>query len=263
MKEATLHVIKVGGNIIDNEVRLQSFLASFAAMPGRKILVHGGGKLATRLAEDLRIPQRMVDGRRITDADTLRIVTMVYAGLINKGIVASLQAAGCNAIGLCGADAGVITAHRRVHQTMDYGLVGDVDRVDADRLSGMLDGGLTVVMAPITHDGNGQLLNTNADTIAQEIARALSPTYRTTLVYCFEKAGVLMDAEDEATVIPLMLPGTFGTLKAEKRIFAGMIPKLENAFSALHAGVDKVVIGKAEDWDDLMAGRSGTTIRLQ
>jgi acetylglutamate kinase len=182
MNGVTLHVIKVGGNIIDDENRLEEFLSSFAGSPGGKILVHGGGKLATRLAEDLRIPQQMVDGRRITDADTLKIVTMVYAGFINKNIVASLQSKGCNAMGLCGADAGIVTAHKRVHPTMDFGFVGDVDRVDADAIASLIDSGLTLVMAPITHDGNGQLLNTNADTIAQEIARALSARFRTTLV---------------------------------------------------------------------------------
>ena len=263
MNGVTLHVIKVGGNIIDDENRLEEFLSSFAGSPGGKILVHGGGKLATRLAEDLRIPQQMVDGRRITDADTLKIVTMVYAGFINKNIVASLQSKGCNAMGLCGADAGIVTAHKRVHPTMDFGFVGDVDRVDADTIAGLIDSGLTLVIAPITHDGNGQLLNTNADTIAQEIARALSARFRTTLVYCFEKPGVLMDADDDASLIPHITPGTYEKLKAEKRIFAGMIPKLDNAFSALRAGVDKVVIGKAEDWNGLMDGRSGTKISLQ
>ncbi len=263
MNNQPLHIIKVGGNIIDDEQKLQSFLNSFASFPGKKILVHGGGKLATKLAADLNIPQQMVDGRRITDTDTLRIVTMVYAGYINKNIVTILQSKGCSAIGLCGADANIIQAHKRVHPTLDYGFVGDVDNIDADRLSSLLESGLTVVMAPITHDGKGQLLNTNADTIAQEIAKAMSVHYKTTLIYCFEKAGVLMDAEDENTVIPMIDPAAFNKLKTEQKIFAGMIPKLENAFKALESGVNKVVIGNAEAWDTLISGKSGTTITLE
>ena len=257
-----LHIIKVGGNIIDDDTRLDAFLSRFASLEGAKVLVHGGGKLATRLAADLKIPQQIVDGRRITDAETLRIVTMVYAGLINKSIVAALQARNCAAIGLCGADADIIRAHKRQHATTDYGFVGDVDRVDGRRLAELADSGLAVILAPITHDGNGQLLNTNADTIAQETAKALSAYFDTTLIYCFEKAGVLLDAEDDSTCIPTIDPVTFETLKDEGKIFAGMIPKLTNAFQALGAGVGKVVIGKAEDWDRLMAGETGTTITL-
>jgi len=262
MKNQQIHIIKVGGNIIDDELKLSEFLTSFAAFPGKKILVHGGGKLATRLAADLNIPQQMVDGRRITDADTLKIVTMVYAGYINKNIVASLQAKNCPAIGLCGADANIISAHKRKHPTIDYGFVGDVDSIDTKMLSVFLESGLNLVLAPLTHDGHGQLLNTNADTIAQEIAKALAEQYTVNLVYCFEKAGVLMNAEDEQTLIPIINPSLFEKLKSEKKIFAGMIPKLENAFKALESGVNKVVIGKAEAWEDLMAGRSGTIIEL-
>ena len=187
---------------------------------------------------------------------------MVYAGYINKNIVSLLQSNNCPAIGLCGADADIIRAHKRIHPTLDYGFVGDVDRVDAGRLSVFLEAGLTIVMAPITHDGRGQLLNTNADTIAQEIAKAMSVQYNSTLVYCFEKAGVLLDAEDENTLIPLINPESYEKLKAEQKIFAGMIPKLENAFKALHSGVSKVVIGNAEAWDELISGKSGTTISL-
>jgi acetylglutamate kinase len=257
-----MHILKVGGNIIDDDARLEAFLSHFASLEGAKILVHGGGKLATRLATDLRIPQQMVEGRRITDAETLRIVTMVYAGLINKSIVAGLQARNCPSIGLCGADADIIRAHKRVHATTDYGFVGDVDRVDGQRLAELADSGLAVILAPITHDGNGQLLNTNADTIAQEAAKALSEYFDTTLIYCFEKAGVLLDAEDDNTCIPLINPETFESLKSEGKIFAGMIPKLTNAFQALQSGVGKVVIGKAEDWARLMSGATGTTITL-
>jgi acetylglutamate kinase len=262
MQNQPLHIIKVGGNIIDDEQKLQAFLTSFAEFQGKKILVHGGGKLATKLAADLDIPQQMVEGRRITDADTLKVVTMVYAGYINKNIVSILQSKGCPSIGLCGADANIIQAHKRVHPTLDYGFVGDVDCIDSTRLSNLLESGLTVVIAPITHDGKGQLLNTNADTIAQEIAKAMSGHYRSTLIYCFEKAGVLMDADDEATLIPIIDPAVFIKLKEEQKIFAGMIPKLENAFKALASGVDKVVIGNAEAWDALIAGKSGTTISL-
>ena len=220
----TLHIIKVGGNIIDDESRLNEFLSRFASLEGAKVLVHGGGKLATRLAADLKIPQQMVEGRRITDAETLRIVTMVYAGLINKSIVAGLQARNCPSIGLCGADADIIRVprrfrsaccgHKRQHATTDYGFVGDVDRVDGDRLAALAESGLAVILAPITHDGNGQLLNTNADTIAQETAKALSTHFDTTLIYCFEKAGVLLDADDDHTCIPSIDPETFETLKA-------------------------------------------------
>jgi acetylglutamate kinase len=262
MKDQDIHIIKVGGNIIDNEPKLSVFLSAFASFPGKKILIHGGGKLATKLATDLNIPQQMVDGRRITDADTLKIVTMVYAGYINKNIVASLQAKNCPAIGLCGADANIIRAHKREHPTIDYGFVGDVDSIDTKMLSVFLESGLTIVLAPLTHDGQGQLLNTNADTIAQEIAKSLAEKYTVTLVYCFEKAGVLMDAEDEQTLIPVINPLVFKKLKSEKKIFAGMIPKLENAFKALESGVSKVIIGKAEAWEDLMTGRSGTIIEL-
>jgi acetylglutamate kinase len=259
MKE-TLHIIKVGGNIIDDEAKLSAFLSAFAGLEGRKILVHGGGKLATRMAEDLQIPQRMVEGRRITDEGTLRVVTMVYAGYINKNIVAALQAHRCPSLGITGADGDAIRSHRRVKGDIDYGFVGDVDRVNTVLLSGWLEQGLAIVMAPITHDGNGQLLNTNADTIAQELARGLSGSYRTVLVYSFEKSGVLLDVDDDGSVIPRITPATYAELKAEGRIFAGMIPKLDNAFRALESGVDRVLIGKAEELAELLSGKSGTTL---
>lgn len=261
--DRTVHVVKVGGNIIDDEARLEAFLSDFSALPGAKVLVHGGGKLATRMASDLGIPQTMVEGRRITDAATLRIVTMVYAGLVNKGIVATLQSRGCPAIGLCGADADLVRAHRRTHPTLDYGFVGDVDAVDGDRLSRWLDEGLTVVLAPITHDGQGTLLNTNADTIAQEAARALAAFRPTHLAYCFEKPGVLLDASDDSTRIPHLDPDSYRRLREEGRIFAGMIPKLDNAFDALRSGVRKVAIGQAESLQQLLAGEAGTTLTLE
>src|SRR5829696_3580646 len=196
-----LFVIKIGGNIIDDEEKLSSFLASFASIREKKILVHGGGKLATKMAAQLGIEQKLVDGRRITDAETLKIVTMVYAGLINKNIVVQLQAVDCNAIGLSGVDGNVITAHKRIVKEMDYGFAGDVDAVNGDFLSSLLEQNNTPILAPITHDGKGQLLNTNADTIAQETAKSLSKNYEVQLVYSFEKEGVLLNAEDETSVI--------------------------------------------------------------
>ena len=258
----TLHIVKIGGNIIDDEARLDSFLHGFARMNGSRMLVHGGGKLATRLAGDLGMPQRMIDGRRVTDADTLRIVTMVYAGEVNKNVVAKLHSMGCPSLGLCGADGDIIRAHRRRHPTVDYGFVGDVDHVDAGRIEAILGAGLSLVIAPITHDGQGQLLNTNADTIAQEVAKAMSAAYDTTLLYCFEKPGVLLDAEDQGSVIPRIGPSLLARLKEEKRIFAGMIPKLDNAMAALESGVRRVVIGQAEDWDGFVTGTKGTVISL-
>ncbi|HEY0679148.1 MAG TPA: acetylglutamate kinase [Chitinophagaceae bacterium] len=257
-----LSVIKIGGNIIDDPVKLSDFLQRFAALKGHKILVHGGGKLATRLAEQLGIQQQMIDGRRITDAETLRIVTMVYAGYINKNIVAQLQALNCNALGLTGADADLLQAKKRVHELHDYGFVGDIDSSGfrAKNWISLIDAGLTPVMSPITHNGHGQLLNTNADTVAQEIAKGLSGTYKTSLVYTFEKSGVLANVNDESSVINLMNPSNYASLKEKGLIFAGMIPKLDNAFAALSSGVKKVIIGKAEDLYQLIEGNAGTTI---
>ncbi|HVU97558.1 MAG TPA: acetylglutamate kinase [Puia sp.] len=256
-----LSIIKIGGNIIDDEAKLLAFLDAFAAAPGKKILVHGGGKLATKVAEGLGIRQQLVDGRRITDAETLRVVTMVYAGTINKNIVAQLQARGCAAIGLTGADGNAILSHKRVHPTVDYGFVGDVDQVNTPLLTSLLLQDKTIVFAPITHDGKGQLLNTNADTIAQELARALSTSFEVSLVYSFEKAGVLMDTENDASVIGLLRPAEYEDLKARKVIFAGMIPKLDNAFAALRSGVGRVIIGRAEELSLLLSGKAGTTIQ--
>jgi acetylglutamate kinase len=257
----SLIIIKIGGNIIDDEKLLLSFLKNFSSIDGKKILVHGGGKLATQLAEKLGIEQTLIDGRRITDAETLKIVTMVYAGYINKNIVAKLQANDCNAIGLCGADGDSILAHKRNHPVIDYGFAGDVDAINTDLISGLLEKNMTIVFAPITHDQKGQLLNTNADTIAQELAKGLSDDYDVTLIYSFEKAGVLLDADDDDTVIKEINPSYYAKLKAEEKIFAGMIPKLDNAFTALNNGVKKVIIGKAEDLSRLINGSSGTTIK--
>lgn len=255
-----LYIIKIGGNIIDDEAKLAAFLRDFAAIEDKKILVHGGGKLATRLAEKMGIEQQLVDGRRITDAETLKIVTMVYAGYINKNIVAALQANHCNAIGLCGADGDAILAHKRQHPVLDYGFVGDVDSINTDLISTLLNKKISVVFAPITHDQQGQLLNTNADTIAQEIAKGLSGLYDTQLIYSFEKSGVLLDANDDSTVIHEIKPSYYQELKAKNKIFAGMIPKLDNAFTALNSGVGRVIIGKAEQLPELLNGQAGTSI---
>ncbi len=256
-----LYVIKIGGNIIDDETKLSSFLHDFASIEGRKILVHGGGKLATRLAGQLGIEQQLIDGRRITDAETLKVVTMVYAGYINKNIVAQLQAEKCNAIGLTGADGNMIQAHKRIHPAIDYGFVGDIDTVNTKLIYNLLEQQIAVIAAPITADSNGQLLNTNADTIAQEIAKAMSSLYNVQLIYSFEKNGVLSDVNDENTVIPLITPVYYEELKSKALIFAGMLPKLDNAFAAIQNGVSSVAIGNAVFLKAIIEGKSGTTIR--
>lgn len=256
----SLYIIKISGNIIDDEQRLDAFLQQFSSLSGKKILVHGGGKLATKMADQLNIPQQMIEGRRVTDADTLRIVTMVYAGYINKNIVAGLYAKGISAMGVTGADGNCILAHKRQHANIDYGYVGDIDVVNATFLHQVLEQNTAIVVAPITHDGKGQLLNTNADTIAQEIAKALSSLYQTILIYSFEKKGVLLDVNDESSVIANMNKEQYLLLKAEGKIFAGMIPKLDNAFAAIDAGVGKVIIGQAEELVLLINTASGTTI---
>lgn len=262
-----LYIIKIGGNIIDDETKLKEFLKSFAdiqtphqGMGAKKILVHGGGKLATKLAEKLGVEQKLVDGRRITDEETLKIVTMVYAGYINKNIVAQLQSHDCNAIGLCGADGDVILAHKRNHPVIDYGFVGDIDAINTNLIKSLLEQNISIVFASLTHDQKGQLLNTNADTIAQELAKALSSLYDVQLIYSFEKAGVLLDANDDSTVIPTINPSRYEQLKSKQKIFAGMIPKLDNAFAAINCGVKKVTIGKAEQLKELINGKAGTNI---
>ncbi len=257
-----VYIIKIGGNIIDDDAKLLDFLKAFSQLQGTKLLVHGGGKLATRLAETMGIPQQMVDGRRITDAETLKIVTMVYAGYINKNIVAQLQSLGTNAIGLSGADGNLIKARKRTHSTIDYGFAGDVETVNTALLQTLIEAGMDIVIAPITHNGSALLLNTNADTMAAETAKALATAYSATLVYCFEKPGVLLDANDDSTVIPLIQPDNYATLKEEQKIFAGMLPKLDNAFTALRAGVAEVKIGMASQLSALIAGNAGTTIKL-
>jgi acetylglutamate kinase len=257
-----LVVIKIGGNIVDDEAKLSSFLKSFAAVKGKKILIHGGGKVATKIGDKLGIESKYVDGRRITDANTIDVVTMVYGGLVNKKIVAQLQSSGCNAIGVTGVDMNLLPAVKRPVKEIDYGFVGDVksNEIPAANWQVVLDNDFIPVVAPLTHDGKGQILNTNADTIAQETAKALSKFYEVSLIYSFEKTGVLLDANDDSTVIPTINPLYYQQLKDEQKIFAGMIPKLENAFAALDNGVKKVIIGKAEELEKLISGRSGTTI---
>lgn len=244
-----LFIIKVGGNVIDNPVLLQSFLGKFAAIPGKKILIHGGGKIATRIGDKLGIESKYVDGRRITDADTIDVVTMVYGGLVNKQLVAQLQANGCNAIGLTGADANIIPAVKRPVKEIDYGFVGDVytDKLNTAPLRALLEAGTTPVFAPLTHDGKGQILNTNADTIASSLAIALSAHYSVRLIYCFEKKGVLRDPADDNAVINLINKEIYQQLLAEKVLTEGILPKLQNAFSAIDNGVKEVLIGHADD----------------
>ena len=255
-----LLIIKIGGQVIDDPQSLDRFLKEVAAIETPCILIHGGGKLATRLSERLGIEAKMVDGRRITDAATLEIVTMVYGGLINKQIVAALQACGKNAIGLTGADGDLIRSKKRVHATIDYGFVGDITQVNTDAFEKILGHGQIPVIAPLTHDGNGQILNTNADTMAQSVAVALSRTFQTTLVFGFEKAGVLRDRLDESSVISRINRSEYKTLKENDTVNEGMIPKLDNAFQAIDAGVSRVVIGKADRLSELLNGNSGTTL---
>jgi acetylglutamate kinase len=252
-----LKVIKIGGNVIDNPDALEAFLESFAAVPGAKILVHGGGAIASRTLKRMGIEPIMIDGRRVTDAGTLQVVTAVYAGLINKTIVATLQKYGCNAIGLSGADGNVITSRKRPATPVDYGFVGDIDKVNGSTFDALLSAGFTPVVCAINHDGHGTLLNTNADTIASGIAVAMSKLYDTQLIMCFEKDGVLMDKDDETSVIPVIDKPLFEELKATGKVNAGMLPKLKNAFDAIDAGVGKVVIKNSAK----LADESGTTIR--
>ena len=237
-----LVVIKIGGNVVDNPSVLSQVLKDFAAIKTKKILVHGGGKIADVLLKKLQIEPKKIEGRRITDEDTLDVVTMVYAGLINKKIVAQLQANDCNALGLTGADLNSILAHKRSKGSIDYGFAGDIDAVNTEGLSGLLETAQTIVFAPITHDKKGQLLNTNADTIASTLAVGLSEKYDVTLKYCFEKQGVLSDVNDDNSVIPNISYEAFQQGKADGTFFEGMIPKLDNAFNAMKSGVKSVVI---------------------
>ncbi|MDO3693768.1 acetylglutamate kinase [Wenyingzhuangia sp. chi5] len=238
-----LTIVKVGGNVINNAEALESFLSDFAALEGNKILVHGGGKRATQLAADLGIEATMINGRRVTDEATIEIVTMVYAGLLNKNIVATLQSKNCNALGLSGADGNSIQAHKRKVVDVDYGFAGDVDGINAQNIATFIKGGMTPVFCAITHDGKGQLLNTNADTIASTIAVGMSTLYDVSLVYTFEKNGVLTSVEDDNSVITDINSEKYNQLKADGIIADGMLPKMENCFDALQQGVSEVIIG--------------------
>ena len=257
-----LNIIKVGGNIIDDESKLHEFLKAFTATEGYKILVHGGGKVASEIGLKLKIEPNYINGRRITDKPTLDLVTMVYGGLINKNIVAALQALGCNAIGLSGADGSVLPASKRPVKDIDYGFAGDVrsNKVNTSLIKLLLYNGLIPVFAPLTHDGNGNMLNTNADTIAQEIAKAMATIMPVQLIYCFEKRGVLINAADDSSVINQITAQDFSELKEKEIITGGMIPKLENAFGAIDSGVNKVIIGHADELSALVAGNAGTWI---
>jgi acetylglutamate kinase len=254
-----LTVIKVGGKIVEESESLNNLLSKFSTINGATALVHGGGRSATKIATQLGIESKMVDGRRITDQAMLQVVTMVYGGLVNKGIVAGLQTRGINALGLTGADLGVIQSDKRPVKTIDYGFVGDVKQVNDAMLANLVDLGIVPVMAPLSFSAEHGLLNTNADTIAAETAKALSKHYDTTLVYCFEKKGVLFDENDDDSVIPTITPALFEQYKEQGIIQGGMIPKLENAFDALRAGVSKVIITQA----DQLGNNSGTTVILE
>lgn len=251
-------VVKVGGAIVEDSEKLAQLLKDFAAIPGKKVLVHGGGRRATKVATALGIESKMVNGRRITDADMLEVVTMVYGGLVNKNLVAKLQANGVNALGLTGADTDVIHSHKRpLKDGIDFGFVGDVERADGKMLKTLIEEGITPVMAPLTHDGKGNILNTNADTIASETAKALAPYYDVTLIYSFEKKGVLSNPDDDDSVIPVITLADFEKYKADGTVAGGMIPKLENALAAIDAGVKEVIITLATAID----GKHGTVIR--
>lgn len=251
-------IVKVGGAVVEDNEQLAQFLTDFAAIPGKKVLVHGGGRRATKVAAALGIESKMVNGRRITDAQMLEVVTMVYGGLVNKNLVAKLQAKGVNALGLTGADMDVIHSHKRpVKDGVDFGYVGDVERANGKMLQTLIQEGITPVMAPLTHDGNGNILNTNADTIASETAKALAPYYDVTLIYSFEKKGVLSNPDDDNSVIPVITRSDFEKYQADGTIGGGMIPKIENALAAVDAGVKEVIITLATAID----GKQGTVIK--
>ncbi len=248
MKEA-LTIIKVGGKIVEEADALSDLLDNFTKIQGNKILVHGGGRTATQIAAALGYETQMINGRRVTDADMLRVVTMVYGGLVNKNIVAKLNAHGVCALGMTGADCGIIVSHKREPKPIDYGFVGDIDKVDSARLASVINQGITPVLAPLTFDGKENLLNTNADTIAGETAKAMAKIYDVTLVYCFEKAGVLRDPEDDLSVIPEIHADTFQKLVDDEIVSGGMLPKIQNALQAVESGVKRVIITAAKGLD--------------
>ena len=243
MKNQTLQIVKIGGNIIEDDTSLKSFLDIFSGLEGKKILVHGGGKRATSIASKLGIESKMVNGRRITDAETLEVITMVYGGLVNKNIVAQLQALNIDAIGLTGADANSIYSEKRPVKDIDYGFVGDVKKVNHQSVDKLIEAGFTPVFCAITHDGLGQLLNTNADTITSQVAIGMSQIYETTIYYCFELNGVLNDINDKDSVIKHINSASYSTLLKQGIIAEGMLPKLENCFEALKNGVETINMG--------------------
>lgn len=253
-----LFVLKIGGQVLEDETALQEVVGQFARRGGKKILVHGGGKRASQLGAALGIPARMYQGRRITDEKTLEIVTMVYAGLYNKKLVAALQAHDCNALGMSGADANAIQAHKRRGGEIDFGFAGDIDQVDHDGIDRLLQAGFTPVFCALTHDRQGQLLNTNADTIASTVASAMTAHYRVHLQFCFEKNGVLRDPDDDHSVIPLITQADFARYRKAGIISGGMLPKLDNAFHALKSGVEQVAISSIHE----INGQGGTKLTL-
>lgn len=254
-----LTLVKVGGKIVEEPESLKKLLSDFSKIEGHKVLVHGGGRSATALAARLGIESKMVNGRRITDADMLNVVTMVYGGLVNKQIVAGLQALDINALGLTGADMNYMRSEKRPVKEVDYGFVGDVKEVNAGILADLIAQGIVPVLAPLTHDKKGNMLNTNADTIAGEAAKALAKYFDVTLMFCFEKKGVLSDENDDESVIDELTPSLFNQYVKDGVIQGGMIPKLENSFEALYAGVKQVIITRADKIDD----NSGTKIILK
>lgn len=245
-----LTIVKVGGGILENPAQLDALVDRFAQISGHKILVHGGGKVATQMAKQLGVETQMIEGRRITSTEMLEVVLMVYGGLINKKVVAKLQAKQCNAAGFTGADANIIVAEKRPVKTIDYGWVGDVKHINAEAVQGLLAQGITPVVAPLTHDGQGNLYNTNADTMASVLAAAMSNAYQVHLWYCFEKPGVLTDANNNASVIAELSPELYQNYQASGVITDGMIPKLDNGFSALNQGAHEVIIGATEALDN-------------
>ena len=249
-----LTIIKVGGKIVEEPQTLDSLLRDFAAIDGFKLLVHGGGRSATKMAASLGIETKMIDGRRVTDAEMLQVVTMVYGGLVNKNIVAGLQGLGIDALGMTGADMNIIRSDRRPVTTVDYGFVGDVKEVNGDALATLIRAGVVPVISPLTHDGKGSLLNTNADTMAGETAKGLASHFDVKLVFCFEKAGVLRDENDDDSVISHITRDSYCNLREEGIVSGGMIPKLDNAFDAIEAGVSEVIITKASSLNNLSAG---------
>lgn len=252
MERQTLTIVKIGGNIVDHPSSLEQFLKDYHSIPGAKVLVHGGGKIASVLSKKMGIEPMMFEGRRITDSDTLKIVTMVYGGLVNKNIVAQLQSLGTNALGLTGADGNIILSHKRVHPSIDFGYVGDIDHVDGRKIQSLIQAGFCPIFAPLTHDLEGSMLNTNADTVASEIAIALSPYYRVQFFYCFEKKGLLKDINDDNSSLPHITLDEIQALKENGTIVEGMIPKVDNISNAIKRGVDKVRLCHAEDISDIV-----------